>query len=67
MQQIENKLHELHAKHGPSGLTSSMDVDNYSATDSSKSTGTVFAVIDQVDSNSPASTAVSLQEFRTRY
>jgi len=58
MKEIEVKLHELHAFIRDHSLTSPMETDETSL--QTYSSRIPFARIDQVDENSPASTAVSL-------
>ena len=60
MKEIEVKLHELHSAIQENSSTSSMEVDEASVrTNISR---VPFTRIDQVDQNSPASTAVSISK-----
>jgi hypothetical protein len=66
MKSIEVKLHELHSFVRPNGHSSTpMDVD-----EASELTGkqqSIFARINQVDPNSPASSAVSNRPFIVQF
>lgn len=61
MNKIETKLHALHSLTRPSDSGSPMEVDEN--TDQNIAPRVPFARIDQVESNSPASVAVSINKY----